>query len=72
MWRPHALRKWLAAHPTGKPCDVVYWLEEPMCERKPGQISMANGCATVWLEIHDALAARGVEIRVGLPGPRGG
>jgi hypothetical protein len=70
---PRALRKWLAAHPddwdrtAGKPCDVVYWLEEPLVERTPGQIAMANGCATVWMEIADELRARGVMIVVGGP-----
>lgn len=56
-----ALRKWLATHP-GRPCDVVYWLEEPVCERTPGQIAMANGCVTVWFGIVDELRARGVKI----------
>ena len=58
-----ALRKWLAANPDGKPCDVVYWLSEPVVERTPGQISMANGCDTVWRGIVEDLRARGVDIR---------
>lgn len=62
---PRALRKWLAAHPEGKPCDVVYWLEEPHEERTPGQIAMANGCLTVWREVRPELERRGVEIVVG-------
>ncbi len=60
-----ALRKWLAAHPEGKPCDVVYWLAEPVVPVTPGQAAMARGCATVWNEIRDALQSRGVEIRHG-------
>jgi hypothetical protein len=66
---PRALRKWLAAHPEGKPCDVVHWLEEPMDLRSKGQIAMGKGCATVWEEIHDALTERGVRIVVGGAAP---
>lgn len=62
---PRALRKWLAAHAEGKPCDVVIWLEEPHEERTPGQVTMARGCATVFAEIEGELRARGVEIRFG-------
>lgn len=62
-----ALRKWIAAHPDGKPCDVVYWLTDPVVERTPGQVTMAKGCATVWAEVCGELARRGVEIRCGLP-----
>lgn len=62
---PRALRKWLAAHPEGKPCDVVYWLEDPHEELTRAQAAMAKGCATVWCEIEDELRARGVEIVVG-------
>lgn len=66
---PRALRKWLAAHPEGKPCDVVHWLEEPMDLRSKGQIAMGKGCETVWMEIHDALTERGVRIVVGGAAP---
>lgn len=60
-----ALRKWLAGHPEGRPCDVVYWLIEPVVPVTPGQAAMARGCATVWNEIRDALQSRGVGIRRG-------
>jgi hypothetical protein len=66
---PRALRKWLAAHPEGKPCDVVHWLEEPRDLRSKGQIAMGKGCETVWMEIHDALTERGVRIVVGGAAP---
>jgi len=57
-----ALRKWLAAHPDGKPCDVVLWLDKPVVPRSRGQEIMAKGCATVWNEIRPALEARSVHI----------
>lgn len=60
-----ALRKWLAAHPEGKPCDVAYWLDEPVVPTSSGQRAMAKGCATVWDEIEAELRARGVEIVLG-------
>jgi hypothetical protein len=66
---PRALRKWLAAHPEGKPCDAVHWLEEPRDLRSKGQIAMGKGCETVWMEIHDALTERGVRIVVGGAAP---
>lgn len=60
---PRALRKWLAAHPHGKPCDRVYWLTTVRAPlTKPGQAAMAKGCATVWVEIEPELRRRGVEI----------
>ena len=62
---PRALRKWLAANPDGKPCDVAYWLEEPHERLTPGQASMAKGCAKVWGEILPELEARGVDVRNG-------
>jgi hypothetical protein len=63
---PRALRKWLAAHPEGKPCDVVHWLEEPHEPLSRGQAAMAKGCATVWTEIVDELIGRGVRVVVGV------
>lgn len=60
-----ALRKWLASHPEGKPCDVVYVLDEPVVARTPGQETMAKGCQTVFAEVRPELVRRGVEIRVG-------
>ncbi len=62
---PRALRKWLAANPEGRPCDVVCWLDAAVVPRTPKQDSMAKGCATVWREIFDALVARDVRVIVG-------
>lgn len=59
---PRALRKWLAAHPEGKPCDRLFWLERPLQELSPGQARMAKGCLTVWHEVRPELERRGVEI----------
>lgn len=58
-----ALRKWLATHPSGKPCDEVRVIDRPFTERSQGQRSMAKGVTTVWTEIAGELAGRGVEIR---------
>jgi hypothetical protein len=63
-----ALRKWLAAHPTGMPADRVYWTPSPLVPRTPGQEAMAKGCETVFREILPLLRARGVEV---LPLPAG-
>lgn len=57
---PRAIRKWLAANPTGKPCDYFLWLQEPKVHMTRGQIQMSAGCLTVWLEVKDQLLARGV------------
>lgn len=57
-----ALRKWLAGHPEGKPCDVVVWLEYPMVERSKGQETMAKATATVFLEVVAELQKRGVQV----------
>ena len=59
-----ALRKWLAAHPTGKPCDFAIWMGEPRMKLSPGQETMARGCETVWREIAPELRRRGVDLRV--------
>lgn len=64
---PRALRKWMAAHPEGKPCDVVYWLAKPFLELTKWQQTMAKGCVSVWESIQRALVARGAEIRLGMP-----
>lgn len=58
-----ALRKWLAAHPTGKPCDVLIWLNEPMVALTRGQDMMAQGCRTIMREIYLDLVARDVVAR---------
>lgn len=61
-----ALRKWIAAHPTGGPCDVVILLESPHVTLTRAQQAMATGCWTVWREIVDEIVARGVQVRRGL------
>lgn len=60
---PRALRKWLAAHPEGMPCDVIFLLDRPREELSRGQETMRKGIATVWAEIRNELARRGVEFR---------
>lgn len=57
-----ALRKWLAAHPTGKPCDVVVWLDRPDVEPTKGQDAMAKSVRTVFAEILPELERRGVRV----------
>ncbi len=59
-----ALRKWLAAHPEGKPCDRVVWLDVPKVQLTSEQLTMAKGCETIWRGVRPLLAARGVEITV--------
>jgi dephospho-CoA kinase len=58
-----ALRKWLAANPAGKPCDILYLLTEPRVDLIKGQAAMAKGCETVWNEIAEDIFARGVELK---------
>jgi hypothetical protein len=57
-----ALRKWIAAHPEGRPCDLLLWSSTPRAERTPGQVTMGKGCETVLAEIRDELHARGVRV----------
>ncbi len=57
-----ALRKWLKAHDEGKPCDVLIWLGTPIEPLEGRRLGLAKGCHTVFDEIDDELAARGVEI----------
>ncbi len=57
-----ALRKWLAAHAAGKPCDRIERLTRPFVALTSGQAAMAQACETVWSEIADRLRARGVAI----------
>jgi hypothetical protein len=61
-----AIRKWLKAHPTGKPCDIVYRLESAMVPRTPAQETMAKGERTVWLSLQVELIRRGVPV-LGMP-----
>jgi adenylate kinase family enzyme len=60
-----ALRKWLASHPEGKPCDEVIHLKTPHVECSKGQAAMGKGCETVFAEIEPELRRRGVVIREG-------
>ena len=57
-----ALRKWLQAHPEGKPCDRVVCLTNPRAPLTAGQQSLAKGCDTVWQSIAPELRRRGVVI----------
>jgi adenylate kinase family enzyme len=57
-----ALRKWLAAHPEGKPADLIYCGVAAKVARTPGQMAMAKGCITVWAEVLPLLEARGVQV----------
>lgn len=59
---PRAIRKWLAAHPTGKPADRIIWRDRAFEELTSGQLSMRKGCVTVWNEIVTDLLRRGVAI----------
>lgn len=59
-----ALRKWLAWHPTGRPCDRVLWLGSPRIELECGQATLAKGCWTVWRGIRDEVRARGVIVEL--------
>lgn len=59
---PRALRKWLAAHPEGRPADRVIFMTRPFVSLTKGQETMAKGVATVWAEVVDQLASRGVSI----------
>ena len=61
---PRALRKWLARHPDGKPCDVVLWMGTPRLKLTPGQVAMGKGAWTVLQEIRPELEARGVRVEV--------
>ena len=57
------LRKWLADHPTGKPCDELLWMADPKEPRIKGQVVMAKGCETVLKEILPELQRRGVVVK---------
>lgn len=57
-----SLRKWLAAHPEGKPADRVVWLDTPRVELSRGQRALAAGCRTVWAQVRPVLLARNVHI----------
>lgn len=59
-----ALRKWLAAHASGQPADLVLWLGTPRMALTRGQEMMAKGCETVWAEVLPLLRARGVAVEL--------
>jgi adenylate kinase family enzyme len=59
---PRALRKWLASHPSGIPCEQCIVLRTPHIELHRGQIRMMQGLLTVLQEIAPELRARGMEI----------
>lgn len=59
-----ALRKWLKANPTGKPCDQVIYLRTPLKELTKGQISSCKAQETMWREIEADLRGRGVQVDV--------
>jgi dephospho-CoA kinase len=60
-----ALRKWLASHPEGKPCDEVIHLTKTHAQCSTGQSAMSKGCETIFKEIEPELRRRGVVIREG-------
>jgi hypothetical protein len=57
-----ALRKWLASHPEGKPCDEIIALSKSWVELTNRQAGMASACAGIWGSIRGQLRARGVTI----------
>ncbi len=58
-----ALRKWFIAHPEGKPCDKVVYLDKPREELSKGQASMRKACRTIWdRDVVPELRRRLVEI----------
>jgi broad-specificity NMP kinase len=57
-----ALRKWLAAHAHGQPCDRIIVLTQPHVELSKRQASMAKGHEKVWQEVRTTLLARGVVV----------
>jgi len=57
-----AARKWLEAHPHGRPFDLLVVLLEPKLPLTPGQDAMGKGLHTVLEKIRAELVARGVDI----------
>jgi hypothetical protein len=57
-----ALRKWLKAHPEGKPADRVIYLKKPVVKIEKAQETMAKGCWTVWSEIYPEILRRGIQV----------
>lgn len=58
-----ALRKWLEAHSTGTPCDVVHLRFDPFVPLTTRQQGMLEACRTVWLQVASTLVRRGVALR---------
>jgi broad-specificity NMP kinase len=59
---PRALRKWLLAHPEGKPVEKLIVLQKAYEPLNIRQQAMAKGVETVLAEIHGELEKRGVRI----------
>ncbi len=57
-----AIRKWLASHPTGKPCDLMVWMREPKRALTKQQMALLKGCETVLGEVRAELVRRGVRM----------
>jgi len=71
-----AVRKWMAENPIDHnvtdlaPCDLLIFIDRTSHSAlKPGQLSLAKGCKTVYNQIHEELLTRGVETRT--YGPNG-
>ena len=62
-----AARKWLRAHPEGRPFDKLLLMWVPLEPTKPGHVSMAKGVETVLAEIAPELRRRGVVIEYFAP-----
>lgn len=59
-----ALRKWLANHPDGKPCNKVIYLRNsyPGQELSKGQITNCKATTMIWSQVVAELKARGVDV----------
>lgn len=57
-----ALRKWLMIRERGTPCDRICVSFDAVVPINIGQAAMMKGCMTVWNEIKDQLAVRGVSV----------
>jgi hypothetical protein len=55
-----ALRKWLKAHPEGRPCDLLLARFEPREKVSFAQQTMGKGVKHILIEIRRELALRGV------------
>lgn len=57
------LRKWLAAHPDGKPASTIYLRTEPREPQTRKQAAMGRAVMTIWNEIAADIHARGVTVK---------